>query len=84
VNVRGLVERELALGPGQAKRHRAGLAVLGLDDEAGLAAAIRAGELGPDNQEVWGLLVETVRSKLEVANPAYLVTPEAPESEAGP
>ncbi|MHB1445777.1 MAG: phosphotransferase family protein, partial [Acidimicrobiales bacterium] len=84
VNVLGMVERELALGPDQAARHRAGLASLGLTDEAGLAAAIRVGELGPEDPGVRSVLTETVRSKLEVANPAYLAAPGVPAPAPGP
>jgi len=84
VNVLGMVERELALGPDQAARHRVGLASLGLTDEAGLAAAIRLGELGPEDPGVRSVLTETVRSKLEVANPAYLAAPEVPVTASSP
>ena len=83
VNVLGMVERELALGADQAARYRAGLASLGLIDEAGLAEAIRLGERGPEDPGVRSVLTETVRSMLEVANPAYLAAPEAPVTAPG-
>ncbi len=43
-NVLSTVERELTLGDGQAARHRARLADLGVADDAELAAGIRAGD----------------------------------------
>ncbi|HWX75180.1 MAG TPA: DUF6285 domain-containing protein, partial [Solirubrobacteraceae bacterium] len=68
----GMVARELALvGEHEPARQRA-LAGLGVADEAGLAAAIRAGELAGREHEVHGALRELVRAKLEVANPRYL------------
>ena len=45
VNVLRMVERELSLLPEQAVAHDAGLAALGVADEAALAAAIRDGAL---------------------------------------
>ena len=72
VNVLGMVERELALGSGQAAAHAAGLARLGVADEAELAAAIRAGAFDDRYDEVVGFVRQTVRAKLEVANPKYL------------
>ena len=72
VNVLGMVERELALGSVQAAAHAAGLARLGVADEAELAAAIRAGALDDRYDEVVGFVRQTVRAKLEVANPKYL------------
>ena len=41
-------------------------------DEAELAAAIRAGALDDRYDEVVGFVRQTVRAKLEVANPKYL------------
>lgn len=72
VNVLGMVERELRLGPSQAAEHREGLHDLGVADEAELAAAIRRGELDDRRDEVLAVLRATVRAKLEVANPRYL------------
>jgi hypothetical protein len=72
VNALRMVERELALGPGQADAHTAGLARLGLADEAALAAAIRNGDLDDRRDEVVSFVRATVRGKLEVANPRYL------------
>ncbi|MEV4806013.1 DUF6285 domain-containing protein [Nonomuraea sp. NPDC049421] len=73
VNVLAMVEREIELGPAQADRHAARLAGLGVADEAELAEAIRAGRL-PDDERLLAALEESVRAKLEVANPAYLQT----------
>jgi hypothetical protein len=74
VNALRMVERELQLGPAQAEAHAGGLARLGVGDEAGLAAAIRAGTLDDGLPEVLAFLRETVRAKLEVSNPRYLDT----------
>jgi hypothetical protein len=73
VNALGMVERELELGPGQAAAHAEGLARLGMASEADLAAAIGDGRI-PDEQlvEVAAFVRDTVRAKLEVANPRYL------------
>jgi len=75
VNVLGMVERELALGPQQAEAHRAGLAALGMADEAALATAIRAGQLDDRLDEVSAFVRATVEDKLRVANPKYLDDP---------
>ena len=72
VNALRMVERELALGEGQAAAHREALAELGMADEAELAAAIRDGRLDDRRAEVLDVLRRTVRAKLEVANPRYL------------
>ncbi|NUT42155.1 MAG: hypothetical protein HOV86_19445 [Thermoactinospora sp.] len=74
INVLGMVERELELGPGQAAEHRRRLAELGVADDAELAAGIREGHLdGPENRaEVAELVRQAVRAKLRVANPGYL------------
>jgi hypothetical protein len=72
VNALRMVERELALGPAQAAAHATGLQRLGLADEAALAAAIRHGDLDERRDEVVAFVRDTVRGKLEVANPRYL------------
>ena len=73
VNVLGMVERELVLGPEQAAQHAAGLAALGVADEAELAALVRGMAADdPRLDEVARLVRETVRAKLEVANPRHL------------
>jgi hypothetical protein len=73
VNVLGMVERELALGADQAERHREGLARLGVSSEAELAALIRdADAADPRLDDIAAFVRQTVRDKLEVANPTYL------------
>jgi hypothetical protein len=72
INVLGIVERELALGPAQAAAHAERLARLGFADDAALAAAIRAGDLDDRDGEVKACLLESARDKLLVANPRYL------------
>jgi hypothetical protein len=79
VNVLGMVERELAVGPHQREAHAAGLAALGMADEAALASAIRAGQLDDRLDEVSAFVRRTVADKLRVANPKYLDDPGAPE-----
>ena len=71
-NVLAIVERELALGPAQARAHTARLEQLGVVDDAELAAAIRTGALDGRAQEVRTLVWASVRDKLAVANPKYL------------
>ncbi len=71
-NVLAIVEREIELGPAQAERHRRRLDVLGMSDDAELAAAIRAGDLDGRLAEVRSLVWDSVRDKLLVANPRYL------------
>jgi hypothetical protein len=73
MNVLGMVERELALGPALAEAHAAGLARLGVSDEAALAAAIRDGSLDDKVGEVRQFVRDTVEAKLRVANPRYLM-----------
>jgi hypothetical protein len=79
VNALNMVQRELEKGPAQAAAHAAGLDRLGVADEADLAAAIRSGSLDDRRAEVVAVLRDTVRAKLEVANPRYLrPTPDKP------
>ncbi|HMC43205.1 MAG TPA: phosphotransferase family protein, partial [Acidimicrobiales bacterium] len=61
VNVLGMVERELVLGPEQEARHARGLAGLGVADDAELALAIRGGEMDGRLAEVWSVMLEAVR-----------------------
>ena len=75
VNVLRMVEREIALGADQVIAHQAGLKALGLTDDAALAAAIRTGGLDDRLAEVEAFIAETVRAKLDVANPSYLTQP---------
>ncbi|MFI7640097.1 DUF6285 domain-containing protein [Nonomuraea sp. NPDC049400] len=71
INVLGMVEREIQLGPDQAREHAARLTDLGVADDAELAAAIREGRVADDDALVTAL-EQAVRAKLAVANPAYL------------
>lgn len=72
VNMLAMVERELDLGPEQARRHAERLAALGLPDDAALAAAIRSGDLDDRLPEVRDMVRASVEDKLRVANPRYL------------
>ena len=71
VNVLAMVERELRSGPAQAAVHNEGLARLGFDSERALADAIRSGAVDDRLDEVAAFVRDTVRSKVEVANPKY-------------
>jgi aminoglycoside phosphotransferase (APT) family kinase protein len=70
-NVLAIIERELRFGPAHAEAHRRRLDRLGFDDDAALAAAVRAGSVddrfGEVRAEVWA----SVRDKLAVAHPGY-------------
>ncbi|MBV9413045.1 MAG: hypothetical protein JO148_15745 [Acidimicrobiia bacterium] len=72
INALNMVERELTLGAAQTAAHRAALERLGVADEAALAAAIRDGMLDDRRAEIVEVVRDTVRAKLEVANPGYL------------
>ncbi|MFI6503122.1 DUF6285 domain-containing protein [Nonomuraea typhae] len=69
INVLGMVEREIELGPAQAAAHAVRLAGLGVGDDAELAARIREGR--DDDPALLAALTAAVRAKLEVANPGY-------------
>ena len=71
-NALAVVERELRLGPALALAHAARLAELGFDEDAGLAAALRAGTLDEVWDEVASALAASARDQLAVANPSYL------------
>lgn len=71
-NVLAIVERELAAGAGPDRAHRARLAGLGVESEAALASAIRAGALDEREREVRAAVRASVEARLRVANPAYL------------
>ena len=73
VNALRIVERQLTLGPGHEQLHAAGLAELGCADDAELTARIRAGELDGDAAHVRHVVARSVRAKLEVSNPSWLV-----------
>ena len=74
-NVLGGVARGIALGPDQERRHRARLAALGVEDQAGLAAAIRSGEIDADDPVLLAAVRAAVTDRLAVANPRYLTLP---------
>ena len=78
VNVLAMVERELREGAAQLEAHAAGLAALGVADERGLAEAIRRGELDDRLDDVRAFVEQSVKAKLEVANPRYLEGPRPP------
>jgi len=80
-NVVGMVAREIELGSEQAAAHAARLEGLGVHSEAELAAAIRSGALDSRWEEVRAAVGATVRDKLAVANPGYLVPRHDPEEE---
>ena len=69
-NALRIVEREL-LDTDDSADSRAALAGLGFADEAGLAAAIRAGELDGRAADVTACLRTLVRHRLAVAHPGY-------------
>lgn len=71
INVVGMVERELELGPAQAVAHAERLAGLGYSSDDELAAAIRAGDLDDRYGEVKAAVWASVTDKLAVANPSY-------------
>ena len=71
INVLAMVQREIDLGPGHQSAHVAGLAGLGCDDDAELAAAIRSGAFDDRLDDVRDVVWATVRDKLAVANPTY-------------
>lgn len=68
-NALRIVEREL-LDDSQ-HQFRAALSALGFDNEATLAAAVRAGELDQRADDVIGCLRTLVRHRLAVAHPGY-------------
>jgi Domain of unknown function (DUF6285) len=80
VNVLGMVERELELGGTQdAAEHERLVTLLGRDGTIRelteqLAGDIRAGAMDARWTETVDHVRETVRAKLEVANPGYLQT----------
>jgi aminoglycoside phosphotransferase (APT) family kinase protein len=72
VNVLRQLERELGLGPAQARAHAARLAQLGFADDRELAAAIRSGDCDDRWNEVVAAVHASVLDKLAVANPSYI------------
>ena len=74
VNVLGMVQREIEMGPGQEAAHRARLEALGFDDDTALADAIRSGDVDDRYEEIKAAVYDSVIDKLKVANPKYLDT----------
>jgi len=74
-NVAAGVERELVLGPAQARAHAERLAALGFGDDAELARAIQAGELDDRLDEAVAVIRRDVVERLSFWNPGY-VEPE--------
>jgi hypothetical protein len=74
-NVLDGVERELLLGLEQESGHRERLAAFAQTDQAGLAAAIRAGVLDAEDPALLAAVRAAVTDRLTVANPRYLSHP---------
>ena len=72
VNVMGMVQREIEMGPAQEAAHRERLDALGFESEAALAAAIRRGDVDDRYDEIKSAVYDSVVDKLTVANPKYL------------
>ncbi len=76
----GIVGRELEHAAEHAALHAAALASVGCKDEGELALGIRERRLDARDPRVLAAVRDTVRAKLEVANPSYLKQTEpAPE-----
>lgn len=71
-NALGIVERELRAGVEPAMERRDAISVLGYDDEANLAAAIRGGALDDRFDELLSVLSAVTRVRVGIANPRYL------------
>lgn len=77
-NALGVVRRELAAGVGPLERRSADLATLGVEDEAGLAAAIRRGGLVDRDEDLARVLAIGVVERLAVADPRGLPDADPP------
>ncbi len=75
-NALAVVERELRFGPALARAHAARLAELGFDDDAALAAALRAGTLDDDWDRVAPALAASARDQLRGGQPLLLAARE--------
>ncbi len=71
-NALRIVERELRSGAAQQQRRDAALRGVGLTDEAELTAAIRAGRMAADSDELLDLVASGVVDRVKVSNPGYL------------
>jgi aminoglycoside phosphotransferase (APT) family kinase protein len=74
-NALRIAEREALLAASHERRHRARLAALGYDDDAGLCAAIGDGSLDHRFGEVVEAIRDATIDKLTVANPGHLSLP---------
>jgi aminoglycoside phosphotransferase (APT) family kinase protein len=74
-NVVDGVERDLAFGADQERRHRERLARFGQADQRALADAIRSGVLAPDDPDLLAAVRTAITDRLAVANPKYLAHP---------
>ena len=73
INALKVVERELAAGGADVRRHEERLAALGFADDAALARALRRGEVPPEQlPAVREAVLASVEDKLRVANPRHL------------
>ena len=73
VNALRMVRRELAGGDEDEAAHRTRLAALGFADDAGLAAALRAGAVPADLMpQVRAGLLADAQARLRVANPRFV------------
>jgi aminoglycoside phosphotransferase (APT) family kinase protein len=72
----GIVRREIERASEDAALHAAALSQLGVANERELGAAIRRGAFDSCDGALRSALRTLVRTKLEVANPAYLLTYE--------
>ena len=76
VNALRVVERELAAGGEDVRRHAERLTALGYRDDGELAAALRAGDVPPERlAEVRAAVRASVEDKVRVANPKHLDLP---------
>ena len=70
-NALDVAGREMALGADQERRHRERLGAVGCTDQAGLAAAVRSGEIDADDPALLAAVRAAVSDRLAVANPRY-------------
>jgi uncharacterized protein DUF6285 len=71
-NTLSVVERQLALGPGQQSAHAERLAGLGYASDDELVEAIRRGELDQRFDEILAVLRQAVWDKVAIVNPRYV------------
>jgi hypothetical protein len=70
-NVVAMIDRQLARGDRDLRAHRERLEGLGVESDAALATALRAGDFDDRLPEVTAALWPSVLAKLAVANPGY-------------